>query len=114
MLSIKACQAEIREAATLTSAPGNQGRLLAQRVGEALVPLSWGQMPGQKGDGFLPQALIENTYSLPGAVLDVGSTVILKRDKVSVVLELMFCRAETVMSNLKTIGACRGLHPAEG
>lgn len=58
-------------------------------------------MPGQKGHGCLQQVLIENTYLLPSTVLDVGTTVILKIDKVSMVLELTFCRGETVMSNLK-------------
>lgn len=57
-------------------------------------------MPGQKGHGCLQQALIENTSSLPGTLLHVG---ILKIDKVPAVLELMFCREETVKGNLKII-----------
>ena len=46
-------------------------------------------MPEQRGNWFLQQVLIESTYSLRGSVLDVGSLVMLKIDKVPVVLELV-------------------------
>lgn len=53
-------------------------------------------MPEQEGHWFLEQVLAENTYSLPGTVLDVGSMEMLKIDKVPVVLELVEERQSTV------------------